>query len=174
MPGHLNRDVCVDHGVVTARSAGGLLTLDPPPRPVARPGLLARVRETIRARHYSPRTEKAYVLWVKRFVLFNGKRHPDTMGRAEVSAFLSALATRGRVSASTQNQALSALLFLYKDVLGRDLPWLTEVVRARRSRSFCPGKRSGASSIDSVARPGSWPRCYTAPGSACSSAAACA
>ena len=102
------------------------------PRPAPTPRLLDRVRDAIRARHYSRRTEKAYVGWVRRFVLFHGKRHPSEMGQAEVSAFLSHLAVQGGVSASTQNQALSALLFLYRDVLGNDIGWLDDVVRAKR------------------------------------------
>jgi integron integrase len=96
------------------------------------PRLLDRVREAARLRHYSRRTEKAYVGWIRRFVLFHGKRHPVDMGPAEMTAFLSALATEGHVAASTQNQALGALLFLYRAVLERDVPWLEELVRARR------------------------------------------
>jgi integron integrase len=86
----------------------------------------------VRARHYSPRTEKAYVMWVRRFVLFHAKRHPSAMGGAEVTAFLSHLASSRRVSASTQNQALSALLFLYRQVLGQELEWMEGIVRAKR------------------------------------------
>jgi integron integrase len=96
------------------------------------PRLLDRVRITLRARHGSRRTEKAYVAWIRRFILFHGKRHPSEMGGAEVTQFLSALAVQRNVAASTQNQALSALLFLYRDVLGQALPWLDEVVRAKR------------------------------------------
>ena len=80
----------------------------------APPHLLERVRQAIRARHYSPRTEKAYVGWIRRHIVFHGKRPAHEMGAPEVSRFLSALATQGRVSASTQNQAFSALLFLYQ------------------------------------------------------------
>ena len=100
----------------------------PPPR------LLDRVRATIRARHYSPRTETAYVGWIRRFVLFNQRRHPNELGAQEVSAFLEHLACRRRVSASTQNQALSALLFLYGEVLGHPLDGLHGVVRAKQPR----------------------------------------
>jgi integron integrase len=99
------------------------------PRP---PRLLDQVRATLRVRHGSRRTEKAYVAWIRRFILFHGKRHPAEMGGAEVTQFLSALAVQHNVAASTQNQALSALLFLYRDVLGQELPWLDEIVRARR------------------------------------------
>lgn len=94
--------------------------------------LLDQVHDAIRARHYSRRTERAYAGWIRRFVLFHGKRHPEEMGEPEVTAFLSHLATRRRVSASTQNQALSALLFLYRVVLRRELAWLDDLVRAKR------------------------------------------
>jgi len=96
------------------------------------PRLLDRVRDAIRRRHYSVRTEQAYVHWIRRFILFHGKRHPQEMGKAEVEAFLTHLAVRRRVAASTQNQALSALLFLYRQVLDRELEWLDGVERARR------------------------------------------
>src|SRR5437667_553769 len=88
-----------------------------------KPRLLDRVRETVRARHYSRRTEKAYVHWIRRYIFFHGKRHPAEMGAAEVTSFLTSLAVRDKVAASTQNQALSALLFLYREVLGLELPW---------------------------------------------------
>src|ERR1017187_8385984 len=94
--------------------------------------LLDRVRSALRARHYSIRTEEAYVGWIRRFVVFHGKRHPDEMGEAEINAFLSSLATDGRVAASTQNQALSALLFLYRHILEKPFPEMTALVRARR------------------------------------------
>jgi integron integrase len=97
-----------------------------------KPRLLDRVREALRTRHYSRRTEQAYVAWIRRFIFFHGKRHPAELGAAEVASFLSALAVEGRVAASAQNQALSALLFLYRDVLADDLPWLDDVVRAKR------------------------------------------
>jgi len=84
-------------------------------------------------RHYSRGTEKAYVAWTRRYILFHGKRHPSDMGAAEMTQYLSSLATQGNVSASTQDQALSALLFLYREVLGQDLPWLDDVVRAKRT-----------------------------------------
>jgi integron integrase len=90
------------------------------------------VRAAVRRRHYSPRTEQAYVSWIRRYILFHGKRHPGEMGEQEVSRFLSSLATAGRVAASTQNQALSALLFLYDEVLRRKLDWLENVTRAKR------------------------------------------
>ncbi|MCU0988986.1 MAG: integron integrase [Xanthomonadales bacterium] len=80
------------------------------------------------------RTEEAYVSWIRRFILSQGKRHPREMGAPEVEAFLTQLAVRGRVAASTQNQALAALLFLYREVLGIELPWMTEIRRAKRPR----------------------------------------
>jgi integron integrase len=97
----------------------------------AAPRLLDQVREVIRLRHYSIRTEQAYVQWITRFILFHRKRHPAEMGAAEVTAFLSDLAIRRNVAASTQNQALHAILFLYRDVLKIKLPWLEEVQRAK-------------------------------------------
>ena len=97
-----------------------------------KPRLLDRVREAIRARHYSGRTEKAYVGWIKRYIFFHDKRHPAEMGGAEVTRFLTALAVDGHVAASTQNQALNALLFLYRIVLEQELPWLDDVIRAQR------------------------------------------
>lgn len=100
----------------------------------AAPRLLDRVREEIRVRHYSIRTEAAYVDWIRRFVRFHGRRHPREMGASEVTAFLTALAVERGVSAATQAQARAALLFLYRQVLGIDLPWLDEVVIARTLR----------------------------------------
>ena len=97
-----------------------------------KPRLLAQVREQIRLKHYSIRTEHVYCEWVKRFIRFHLYRHPAEMGASEVEAFLTDLAVRRNVSASTQNQALAALLFLYKQVLKLDLPWLGEVVRAKK------------------------------------------
>ena len=99
----------------------------------ARPKLLQLVRDKVRAKHYSYRTEHAYVAWIRRFILFNGKRHPTDMGAVEVESFLTNLAVERQVSASTQNQALGAILFLYREVLGQQLPWIENVVRARRS-----------------------------------------
>jgi integron integrase len=101
------------------------------PRP---PRLLDRVRAACRLRHYSLRTEEAYVAWIKRFILFHNKRHPLDMGAAEINAFLTDLAVVGRVSASTQNQAFSALLFLYQKVLEVDPGRIAGVVRAVRPK----------------------------------------
>ena len=103
----------------------------PPREPHKRPKLLSQVRLAIRRRHYSRSTERAYVGWIRRFILFHGKRHPREMAEFEVTAFISHLATHGKVSASTQNQALSAIVFLYKEVLGTELEWLNGLVRAK-------------------------------------------
>ena len=94
--------------------------------------MLEQLRNAIRVRHYRYRTEQSYVDWVRRFVLFHGKRHPREMGAEEVSAYLTHLARERNVAASTQNQALSALLFLYKHVLGIALPWMNSIERAKR------------------------------------------
>jgi len=96
--------------------------------------LLDVVRAEIRLRHYSYRTQKAYVHWILRFIRFHGRKHPKSMGGDEVRTFLSHLATDLQVSPATQAQALSALLFLYKRVLHIDLPWIDDVVRARRPK----------------------------------------
>lgn len=98
------------------------------------PRLLDRVREEIRTRRYSLRTERAYLLWIRQYILFHGKRHPQGMGAEHVTAFLSHLANERNVAAATQNQALAALLFLYKNVLAVELPWLGQIVRAKPSR----------------------------------------
>ena len=108
------------------------LTVRETPPAVPRPRLLDRVRAAVRARHYSRRTEKTYVEWIRRYILFHGKRHPSEMGAPELTRYLSSLAIDGNVAASTQNQALSALLFLYREVLDQDVPWLDDVVRAKR------------------------------------------
>ena len=97
-----------------------------------KPRLLDQAHDAMRVRHYSLRTEQSYLQWIRRFILFHGKRHPVDMGKAEVSAFLTYLATERMLAASTQNQALAAILFLYRHVLHEDLPWLTDVVRAKR------------------------------------------
>jgi integron integrase len=101
-------------------------------RPSQPPKLLDRVSLAIRARHYSPNTEEAYVAWIKRFIFFHSKRHPIEMGEPEINAFLTHLAVTKQVSASTQTQALSALLFLYRHVLGRPIGDLGEIIRARK------------------------------------------
>lgn len=98
------------------------------------PKLLDRVRAEIRLRHYSLRTEQSYVDWARRFILFHHKRHPVEMGATEIRDFLSHLAVDRQVSASTQNQAKSALLFLYREVLKVELPWLDEIVVAKSAK----------------------------------------
>lgn len=104
----------------------------PHPAGRSKPRLLDSVRHAIRARHYSRRTEDAYVSWIKRFIFFHGKRHPNEMGEDEIRSFVTDLAVRRRVSASTQNQALSALLFLYREVLQQKIEWIDNVIRAKR------------------------------------------
>ena len=94
--------------------------------------LLHLVRDRLRLKHYSIRTETQYVQWIRRFILFHNKRHPQDMGVVEVEMFLTHLAVEGKVAAATQNQALSAILFLYREVLGINLPWLDGVVRAKQ------------------------------------------
>ena len=106
------------------------MTQENPPPP---PKLLDQVRARIRRLGLSKRTETTYVAWIRRFILASGKRHPAQMGKAEVEAFLTSLATERSVSAGTQNQALSALLFLYRQVLNIELPWMDDVRRAKRS-----------------------------------------
>jgi hypothetical protein len=99
------------------------------------PKLLDRLHEALRSRHYSPRTEQIYCLWVRRYIHFHRLRHPEQMAEPEINAFLTHLAVKEKVSASTQNQALSALLFLYRHVLGREIGDLGEVIRARKPQS---------------------------------------
>jgi integron integrase len=105
-----------------------------PPAAPAPPRLLDRMRQAIRVRHLAIRTEQTYVDWARRFIVFHGRRHPQTMGAAEVEAFLTHLAVERGVAPATQSQAKAALLFLYREVLGVELPWLDEVVIAKPSR----------------------------------------
>lgn len=100
----------------------------------AKPKLLDQIRDRIRMKHYSLRTEGIYVDWAKRFILYHNKRHPQEMGKQEIVDFLTYLARDRQVSASTQNQARAALLFLYKDVLDMSLPWLDEVEQAKKPK----------------------------------------
>ncbi|MEW6440440.1 MAG: integron integrase [bacterium] len=99
-----------------------------------KPRLLDQVREEMKRRHYSRRTEEAYVHWIRRYILHHGKRHPADMGKAELEGFLSFLAVRKKVAASTQNQAMHAILFLYRQVLHIELDWLDSVVHAKRPK----------------------------------------
>lgn len=119
----LNRDR------LSANQAAAMVAL---PSSASNPKLLDQVRQAIRRRHYSDRTEKAYVHWIKRFIFFHNKRHPLEMAEPEIAQFLSSLATQKRVSASTQNQALNALLFLYHEVLSKKIGLIDGVVRAKR------------------------------------------
>ena len=100
--------------------------------PAGKPKLLDQVRDVIRRKHYSIRTEQAYIDWIKRFIIYHGKRHPGEMAEEEVAEFLTHLARHLNVAASTQNQALSALLFLYKEVLKHEIGWLEKVERAKK------------------------------------------
>jgi hypothetical protein len=102
------------------------------PGAATRPRLFDVVRETIRRRHYSYRTEKTYLHWIKRFILFSGRRHPRELGASEVTAFLNEFVARRHVAAAIQNQALAALLFLYKEVLAQPLPWLDALEHAKQ------------------------------------------
>ncbi|MGH8645997.1 MAG: integron integrase [Gammaproteobacteria bacterium] len=111
-------------------------TFDTGPLSAPRPRLLDRLRDAIRRKHYSLRTEQSYIHWIRRFIFFHGKRHPAELDKRAVEAFLSHLAVERRVSASTQNQALNAILFLYRQVLERGLGWLENVTRAKRSRKL--------------------------------------
>ena len=113
----------VVHAAVRERaSCAGLAVRGVGSADLPKPRLLDRVRAALRTRHYSRRTEDAYVAWIRRYIVFHGKRHPAEMGAPEVTRFLTSLAVDGHVAASTQNQALSALLFLYREVLEVDLP----------------------------------------------------
>lgn len=113
---------------------GELAPLSGGPAAAREPRLLDQVRARLRLRHYSRRTEQAYLYWIRRYIRAWLPRHPRELDGAAVEAFLTGLATRDDVAASTQNQALSALLFLYREVLGVELPWMENVVRAKRPR----------------------------------------
>src|SRR2546426_4513071 len=150
--------------MISGAIARPLIARQTGPADSPKPRLLDRVREAVRARHYSRRTEEAYVAWIRRYILFHGKRHPAEMGALEVTSFLTSLAVDGHVAASTQNQALSALLFLYRDVLEVDLPWLDGVVRAKRSARLPvvltrDEVRAVLQRLEGA--PDSWPACFT-------------
>lgn len=102
------------------------------PAEASKPKLLDQIRQLMRLRHYSLRTEEAYIGWIRRYILFHGKRHPRDLAEEDIGKFLSDLAVKGRVAASTQNQALNALLFLYKEVLRRELGYISDTVRVKR------------------------------------------
>src|SRR5262245_54824819 len=130
----------MDTGAAMRSVRYGVVADSPPAAPVVcdapveslKPKLLDRVRHAVRARHYSRRTEKAYVHWIKRYIFFHHKRRLAEIGAAEITACLTALAVRERVAASTQNQALNALRFLYREIPGVEVPWLDDLVRAKR------------------------------------------
>jgi site-specific recombinase XerD len=105
------------------------VTVDPPPKK-----LIDRVRDAIRVKHYSYKTEQSYVGWIIRYIIYHKKRHPQEMGSQEIEAFLTHLAVERNVAASTQNQALQAILFLYREVLRQELDLKVDAVRAKRSR----------------------------------------
>ncbi|GAF91263.1 unnamed protein product, partial [marine sediment metagenome] len=119
---------------VLRTSVVGRKVLNGPVLPSREPKLLDRLREALRARHYSKRTEQTYSNWIKRFIYFHNVRHPAEMAEPEINAFLTHLAVKEKVSASTQNQALSALLFPYRHVLDREIGDLGEVIRARKPK----------------------------------------
>jgi len=123
---------CIEDKRRSSAPAGQVPVPDPPAG--KRPKLMDRLREALRSRHYSRRTEQTYCLWVRRFIFFHNVRHPAEMAEVEINAFLTHLAVKEKVSASTQNQALSALLFLYRHVLVREIGDLSEVIRARKPK----------------------------------------
>ena len=125
-----------------------------PPLKSAR--LLDQVRERIRYLHYSLRTEEAYLLWVRAFIRHHGLRHPREMDGSHVEAFLNDLVNRRNVSASTHKQALCALLFLYREVLGQDLPWMQQI-RRPAVRRHIPAVLTVVSPLDALAAPGARP-----------------
>jgi hypothetical protein len=136
--------------------------------PTPAPKLLDQVRQTLRTQHYAYRTEKAYLYWIKRFILFHHKQHPKTMNSAEIEACLTHLATERHVAPSTQNQALAALLFLYQQVLRQDLDHPIDAVRARSPPPrlptvMCPSPKSPGSSPRYVNPTNCWPNCCMAP-----------
>jgi hypothetical protein len=141
------------------------------PRP---PKLLDRVREAIRLRYGSRSIEDFYVRWIRRCILFHNKRHHAEMAAPELTRFLSSPAVQGKAAASTQNHARSAVLFLYRHVLHQDVPWLDDVVRARRPKRLpivLTREEVRGSSPYCTARAASWPPSCMAPGCACSNAA---
>ena len=124
----------IDYGLKAVNQSGQPAVEHSSPSGAPKPRLLDRVRQAMRTRHLSPKTEEAYVGWIKRFIFFHGKRHPIEMGEAEIGRFLSSLASDSHVAASTQNQALNALLFLYHQVLEKEIGLIQGVVRAKRPR----------------------------------------
>ena len=121
------------------------MALEETPSQPQPPRLLQQVRERIRYKHYSIRTESTYIDWIKRFIFFHERRHPRDMGAAEIERFLTHLAVEGKVAAATQNQAKSALLFLYREVLDIQLPWLDNIesAKATEAPASCPDTGRG-------------------------------
>lgn len=117
---------------MTRRRGSARVPEEPAVEARQKPRLFDRIKEVMRFKHYSVRTEEAYLGWIRRFILFHGKRYPETLGTEEVRDFLTWLALEGKVAAATQNQALSALLFLYQQVLKKEIGWLDDVERAVR------------------------------------------
>jgi integron integrase len=103
-------------------------------KPGSKPKLLERLRTTMRTAHYSRKTEESYINWIKQFIIFNNKTHPEQLGADAIKEFLSYLAVKRNVSASTQNQALSAILYLYKNIIRKDIDWIKDVIRAHKSK----------------------------------------
>ncbi len=132
-----NASSLIDHRLNLVSQSGPPAAAISSPAAAPKPRLLDRVRQAMRARHLNPRTEDAYIGWIKRFIFFHGKRHPAEMGEAEIGRFLSSLACDSHVAASTQNQALNALLFLYHQVLEKQIGLIRGVVRAKRPRRNC-------------------------------------
>ena len=99
-----------------------------------KPKLLDLVKDNLRVRHYSRKTEESYVSWIKRFIFFNSKKNPNEMGKEEIQKFLNYLAVEKQVSSSTQNQALQAILYLYKNIIKKEIGWLEEIIKAHRSK----------------------------------------
>lgn len=118
--------------VAATETPGNMLSSTSSDSGAKTPRLLDQVRARIRRLGMAGRTEEAYVGWIRRFILANDKRHPLTLGSHAVEAFLTGLAVHGNVAAATQNQALAALLFLYREVLGKSLPWMDEIRRAKK------------------------------------------
>src|SRR5437879_13208355 len=125
---------CAAHIAASGPVEGACLAREHAGEAPRAPKLIDVVRDALRARHYSRPTVRASTGWIRRYILFPGKRHPRELGAAEATRFLTALAVDAKVSSSTQNQALAALLFLYREVVRVELPWLDDLVRARRPR----------------------------------------
>src|SRR2546422_5526819 len=122
--------------IIPRMSQPGLIKSQPAQALKEKPKLLHQVRSVLRMSHLSLRTEQAYVQWIRRFILFHNKRHPSEMGEAEIREFISDLAVNAKISASTQTVALSALLFLYRDVLKKELPYVSQIERAQQRKKL--------------------------------------